>query len=138
MPTPSSGRRSSKSGPSGSEASKSSERREKAKSSQAYDTQRRGSRQAESTLGSVSEPPRLNGRTHSAPLVDRAGKAQRRDDLQDGEQMRKQSKSSSTPRAGAGAGDAQDEDEVAGVVGAVKRFQPFQSPEVWIKEENHM
>lgn len=28
------------------------------------------------------------------------------------------------------ATEAQDEDEVAGVVGAVRRFQPFRNPEV--------
>ena len=38
------------------------------------------------------------------------------------------------PQAGAGAvmgmADGQDEDEVAGAVGAVRQYQPFQSPEV--------
>lgn len=137
MPSSNSGRdsrRSSKSGPSGNEAYKSSDRREKAKSSQVYPSSRRGSRQAESTLGSVPERPSVKGRTYSAPLVDRVGEPGRRDELHDGEQTRKESKSSSAPRVdagGVGVEDAQDEDEVAGVVGAVKRFQPFQNPEVY-------
>ena len=132
MPTSNSGResrRSSKSGPSGNEANKSSERREKAKSSQIYDGKRRGSKQAESTLGSVPERPGLKGRTNSAPLVEaRITQPGSWDTLEDGPQT---SKSSSAPKIGAGGvGDAQDEDEVAGVVGAVRRFQPFHSPEV--------
>lgn len=130
MPTPGSGResrRSSKSGASGSEAYKSSERREKAKSSQVYDSRRRGSKQAESGLGSVSERPQLKGRTNSAPLIE----ARVRQGVRDGEQTGDEGKGSSTPRATYGGDeDGRDEDEVAGVVGAVRNLQPFQTPEV--------
>ena len=133
MPTPSSGRdsrRSSKSGPSGNDAHKSSnsDRREKTKSAQVYDDRRRGSRQTESGLGSVSERPQLTSRTNSAPLLEpgaRYGGAR-------GEQTSSaRTTASSTSKVGSeDAGDAQDEDEVAGVVGAVRHFQPFQNPEV--------
>ncbi|KAK3681546.1 hypothetical protein LTR37_020854 [Vermiconidia calcicola] len=129
MPTPSSGRdsrRSSKSGPSGNDAYKSSERKEKAKSSQVYDSRRRGSKQVESGLGSVDERPKLKGRTSSAPLIE-----PQRHAVGDGEQTPPHSTGSSTPRATQGGVEAaQDEDEVAGVVGAIKHYQPFQSPEV--------
>ena len=156
MPTHSSGgresRRSSKSGPSGSDAYKSSERKEKTKSSQSYtssphngarrgsvqpDPPRRGSVQPE--LSSVPERPRLKSRTHSAPLVDQRkdpGGAQR-------VAVVDKSQHASPPHheeveehdfAGSAAGgamsDGQDEDEVAGAVGAVRQYQPFQNPEV--------
>ena len=130
MPTPSSGReskRSSKSSAGANEAYKSSDRREKSKSSQVYVGQRRGSRQAESELANASARPPLKGRTNSAPLIDaRGADTGSRHNVEDGRQT-----GSSTPRAGPrGYQDAQDEDEVAGVVGAVRHFQPFQSPEV--------
>ena len=139
MPTPSSGRdsrRSSKSGTSGREAQKSSnEGKEKAKSSQIYDAHRRGSRQAESALRIVEERP-AKGRTNSAPLIEpRIAESDGRNGAQDKERSvpkNKTSSSSSVPRAGA-ASNTQDDDEKAGVagrVGAVRHFQPFQTPEV--------
>lgn len=133
MPTPNAGResrRSSKSGASGSDAYHSSERREKAKSSQSYTTaqsaSRRGSVQPQgSDLGSVPERPGLKSRTRSAPLVEyrKAPPAHpdTAEDRADGHEG----------QAGGGAlADGRDEDEVAGVVGAVRQYQPFQSPEV--------
>lgn len=132
MPTQSSGResrRSSRSGPTSDEAYKSGERREKAKSSQIYDSRRRSSRQTEGGLSSVSERPKLGGRTNSAPLIEgRHG--------QNREQTGNRSKESSStppPLNDDGVQDARDEDEVAGVVGAIRHFQPFQNPEVRIE-----
>lgn len=136
MPTPSSGResrRGSKSNASANEAYKSSsDRREKAKSSQIYDSRRRPSRQAESGLGSASARPQLKGRTNSAPLIDRGGaEAGARQSDRYGDQPAASSTASTTPRAGGyGDVDAQDEDEVAGVVGTLKSYQPFKSFEV--------
>ncbi|KAK5175027.1 uncharacterized protein LTR77_000163 [Saxophila tyrrhenica] len=134
MPPPSSSRRSSKSGPSSSSndaqhnsSSKSSgsERREKAKSSQ-YEGTRRGSRQVEGSggLGVVreGERPGMKGRTNSAPTIESGGR--------NGGGGGKGVSDARRGEAGAGAEDARDEDEVAGVVGAVKRFQPFQNPEI--------
>ena len=134
MPTPSPGRdsrRGSKqSGQSGNDAYKSTDRREKAKSSQVYDGRRRASKQAESSGSSVPQRPGLKSRTNSAPLVEtRDGQSGVHKVDVDGEKPRVGGKSSSTPRIGA-VETAQDEDEVAGVVGAVRKFQPFQSPEV--------
>ena len=119
-PTPTStSRRSSRSGSqtAGSDAHKSSERREKAKSSQ-YDGRRRGSRQVE-----VEERPRLKSRTNSAPLVDArlGGDGEQTQGGKGGAQRRGQEVISE---------DAQDSDEEAGVVGAVKDLKPFRSPEV--------
>lgn len=130
MPTPSSGReskRSSKSSAGANEAYRGSERREKSKSSQVYEAQRRGSKQAESGLVGASARPQVKGRTNSAPLIDaRGADTASRQNVEDGKQT-----GSSTPRAGrSDLQDAQDEDEVAGVVGAVRHFQPFQSSEV--------
>ena len=134
MPTPSSGResrRGSKSSVTPSEAQKSSDRREKAKSSQIYDSRRRPSRQAESSFSSASARPQLKGRTNSAPLIDRGGADQSaRHGNEYGVQTGHSSNASTTPRVSSRVVDAQDEDEVAGVVGAVKNYQPFKSFEV--------
>ena len=131
MPTSSSGRESRRSSKSGeSTGYKSSDRREKAKSSQVYDTSRRPSRQAESGLGIVVERPGLKQRTNSAPVVETlANKQGKTDGDVDGEQVHKEESSASTPRA-TRVEDGRDEDEVAGVVGAISNFQPFQAPEV--------
>lgn len=134
MPTPSSGResrRASKSSATPSEAQKSSDRREKAKSGQIYDSRRRPSRQAESSLSSASARPQLKGRTNSAPLIDRgAVEPGALHGNEYGGQTGPSSNASTTPRVGSRVVDAQDEDEVAGVVGAVKNYQPFKSFEV--------
>jgi len=139
MPTSGTGResqRSSKSGLSGQEAYKSSERKEKAKSSQYHaapnSAARRGSVQP--NLGSVTERPALKSRTNSAPLVERWEPES--DEAGDGGQYVARNQEAHArdfaPQAGAGAmSNGQDEDEVAGVVGAVRQYQPFQSPKVW-------
>ncbi|KAK5119278.1 hypothetical protein LTR85_007634 [Meristemomyces frigidus] len=136
MPTTSSGRdsrRGSKSGVSTNDAVKSPERREKGKSSQshstAYNNARRGSVQP--NLGSVPERPRLQTRTHSAPSVEvrKGASSQPIGRIKDADQDT--AARDFAPQAGGGAmADGQDEDEVAGVVGAVRQYQPFQSPEV--------
>lgn len=131
-PTPtSSSRRSSKSGTGGQAdtnnvdaAYKSSERREKAKSSQIYDARRRGSRQVE-----VEERPRLKSRTNSAPLVD-ARLGGREEGAQTSKGVRRGQASAPQLVGEAISEDAQDSDEEAGVVGAVKDLKPFRSPEV--------
>lgn len=133
MPAPVAGRelkRSSKNGPSGNEAYKSVERREKGKSSQVYDGRRRGSEQPKSSLAPTSARPHLQGRTNSSPLIHRPGEVDGLDG-RDGKQHSEQDGQLAHTRAGADRmGLAQDADEVAGVVGAVKKFQPFRSPEV--------
>lgn len=140
MPPPHStpaSRRSSKSGAQGGasggaggdgEGHRGSERREKAKSSQFYDGRRRGSKQSEHV---PDDRPRIKSRTNSAPLVNArlGGRAE-------GEQT---SKGGTQGRRGAGrqasvggviSEDAQDSDEEAGVVGAVRQLKPFASLEV--------
>ncbi|KAK5136832.1 hypothetical protein LTR08_001754 [Meristemomyces frigidus] len=145
MPASSAGRdprRSSKSGPAGSDAPKSAvDRREKAKSSQsysaAYNEARRGSVQpsevrrgsAQPNLGSIVERPTYTSRTNSAPSVDVrtvGGRAPERTV----EDARQELETSDMEAARGAMSDGQDEDEVAGVVGAVRQYQPFQSPEV--------
>ncbi|KAK3675063.1 hypothetical protein LTR78_004997 [Recurvomyces mirabilis] len=142
MPSSSSGggggrdsRRSSKSGASGNDAYRTSERKEKAKSSAsytaaAYGASRRGSVQP--TMGTVPERPRMKSRNNSAPLIatreqqQGSGQGQQRGQEADGEE---DEEDAAQMRAGAMV-DGQDEDEVAGVVGAARQYQPFQSPEV--------
>lgn len=138
MPTPSSrreSRRSSKSSIAGKDTYKSTERREKSKSSQVYDGQRRGSRQAESGAGSVPARPEFKGRTNSAPLVDaRGSQPGHGDDVGHREQTGAEHRTSEPLQTESrNVEHAQDEDEVAGVVGAMKHFQPFHSIEVWTR-----
>ncbi|KAK0840030.1 hypothetical protein LTR03_010822, partial [Friedmanniomyces endolithicus] len=131
-------RRSSKSGPTGNDALKSlpSERREKTKSSQsytaAYSAARRGSVQPyqEGGLGALPERPRLKTRTHSAPVVDRA--AQQNGQAHDPvpAQSEPEGRDFAQPASPGAMADGQDEDEVAGAVGAVRQYQHFQNPEV--------
>ncbi|EMC95338.1 hypothetical protein BAUCODRAFT_578020 [Baudoinia panamericana UAMH 10762] len=145
MPNPSSGgrdsRRSSKSGPSSQEAYRNSERREKAKSTQSYTgtaygaaAARRGSVQpnadGSASLSSVPERPRLKARTHSAPLVETHPAVR---DGGDSPQQATEAEDRDYAVAQATLNaliDGQDEDEVAGAVGTVRQYQPFQSPEV--------
>ncbi|KAK0981364.1 hypothetical protein LTR91_011945 [Friedmanniomyces endolithicus] len=131
-------RRSSKSGPTGTDALKSlpSERREKTKSSQsytaAYSAARRGSVQPyqEGGLGALPERPRLKTRTHSAPVVDRA--AQQNGQAHDPvpAQSEPEGRDFAQPASLGAMADGQDEDEVAGAVGAVRQYQHFQNSEV--------
>ena len=87
---------------------------------------RRPSQQAESALTISSERPNLKGRTNSAPLVQHAAAAQRA--IGDGTRTPRNPVSHESDRTD--GIDAQDEDEVAGVVGAVNRFQPFRTSAV--------
>lgn len=135
MPKPGSGpesRRSSKSGLSSNEVHKSSsDRKLKAKSNQFFDERRRPSQQAESALKISTEHPRLKSRTNSAPLVQTINEPGRRDALENGEKPHNTDLESVNRNVEVDVvEDGQDEDEVAGVVGAVKRFQPFQNSEV--------
>jgi hypothetical protein len=62
-------------------------------------------------------------------LIERVSNTQRVDEH--GDRTPVSSTASTTPRIGSYAiGEAQDEDEVAGVVGAVRAYQPFKSFEV--------
>ncbi|KAI7353892.1 ras GEF [Hortaea werneckii] len=141
MPTSTAGheaRRSSKSGPSaGYENNKAYERREKSKSSQyhgARDTgYRRGSVQPTHQEGRVpgaTARPRLKDRTNSAPIVE-GRQSGAGDKGRDGENSQDEgTDADETDAAQPAMGGAMDDDEVAGVVGAVRQYQPFQSPEV--------
>lgn len=141
MPTPSSGRESrrdssSKSSAAAKESSRRSgyhKDREKAKSSQIYDSRR----QTDGTLGSATSRPQLKSRTNSAPLIDRGGAGSNAEHINGhGEQTAVSSTASTTPRVSSyRVPDAQDEDEVAGVVGAVRAYQPFKSFEVQQNKE---
>lgn len=127
-------RRSSKSSSISHEKHKSStERREKAKSSQTYDSPRRGSRQTESTLDVVSERRGLKTRTNSAPVIEsRAIRPNGRMRIVETQsQYSNDDKKSTAPRVTIGAyEDGQDDDEVAGVVGTLRHFEPFPATEV--------
>ena len=146
MPNTSGGRdarRSSRSGPSGSDAPRgTAERREKAKSSQSYSApyndaaNLRGSLQPTQTrrgsvqpsLGSIVERPKRPVRTNSAPLVDTVGARPPNRQAEHAEQEIEATEIA--PQAAGGA--MWDEDEVAGAVGSVsaRKYSPFQSPEV--------
>lgn len=115
MPAPTSGRDSYRAAePVGETALRSAQRAEKAKSAQAYGAQ----------AGPQPTRSQLASRTTSAPLVDRKRGS--------GYTAGSQRVSTGQAQAGTGAADpAQDEDEVAGVVGAVRRqLEPFRSPQV--------
>ncbi|KAI7006312.1 ras GEF, partial [Hortaea werneckii] len=132
-------RRSSRSGPSaGHENNKAYERREKSKSSQYHGARdpgsRRGSVQPTHQAGGFAEStaarPRLKDRHNSAPIVE-GRQYSARDKGQDGEESQDEgTDAEETDAAQPATGGAMDEDEVAGVVGAVRQYQPFQSPEV--------
>ncbi|KAI7589764.1 ras GEF [Hortaea werneckii] len=132
-------RRSSKSGPSaGHENNKAYERREKSKSSQYHGARDPGSRrgsvqpthQEGGFAGSTAARPRLKDRHNSAPIVE-GRQYSTRDEDQDGEESQDEgTDAEETDAAQPAMGGAMDEDEVAGVVGAVRQYQPFQSPEV--------
>lgn len=119
-----------------------SERSEKSKSSQSY-TQYSGAarrsslRPEESSVGgTAAQRPHLGNRANSLPL----GESVRGTEAASGVQERGQTyagiprvASGHQPQAGPGAGSfAQDEDEVAGVTGAVRQYEPFRSPDVGV------
>lgn len=149
MPTPSSGRdsrRSSKSGNTASDAQpvgKAEHRREK--SSQyhaASQSARRGSlRPAEQSSGGASARPGLQSRTYSAPSMDgradaASGPATGKKEVGDArggveaQGLRSTWREGLAQNTGVAVEAGQDEDEVAGAVGAIRQFRPFQSPEV--------
>lgn len=129
-------RRSSKSTQSGRDRDSQpprNDRRQKAQSVQVETGRRRPSQQIEKPVRVADERPVVKSRTNSAPLVSRrADDATRQDDSHGGAQSRAQASSARASTAVTVPElDAQDEDEVAGVVGAIRHFQPFQPPEVW-------
>lgn len=81
-------------------------------------------------LQTVPERPRLKNRTNSAPLVEtRRTALDQHGGPKEGSGHGAAETAAKSP-TGAAVVDGQDEDEVAGVVGAVRQYQPFQSPEV--------
>lgn len=129
-------RRTSRSGPSSSNKEtthkSSSERRSKAKSAQIVSDsgRRRASQQADTGLVVAAERPALKSRVNSAPLAQRQRIAEGSDDEDPRSGLRGEEGGDATVAEERPVVDAQDEDEVAGVVGAVKHFQPFKTPEV--------
>ena len=119
MPAPSSRRDSRR----GSKASGESglhnvERKEKAKSAQIHG----------GAVGAASAPqrPKSGNRTTSAPLVERRRGSGYAAGLQ-----RLPPSQEHGAQAGTGAPEeGQDEDEAAGVVGAMRQYEPFRSPQV--------
>ena len=134
MPAPTSGRDSRRGSRSaGDSGFQNTDRREKAKSSQTYAQYTGGAGPGgEGGPAGVVSPqsavrrPQLGGRTSSAPLVERrlgSGHAAGLQRLPQGQEH--------VAQAGTGAAEAgQDEDEVAGVVGAMRQYEPFRSPQV--------
>lgn len=81
-------------------------------------------------LQTVPERPRLKNRTNSAPLVEtRRTALDQHGGPKEGSGHGAAETAAKSP-TGAAVVDGQDEDEVAGVVGAVRQYQPFQSPEI--------
>ncbi len=78
----------------------------------------------------MPERPRLKTRTHSAPVVDRA--AQQNGQAHDPvpAQSEPEGRDFAQPASLGAMADGQDEDEVAGAVGAVRQYQHFQNSEV--------
>jgi len=76
--------------------------------------------------GSAPQRPPQGTRTTSAPLVERRRGSGYAANLQ-----RLPPSQEHVAQAGTGAAEAgQDEDEVTGVVGAVRQYEPFRSPQV--------
>jgi len=121
MPAPSSGRDSRRGSRSGGESGlRTAARTEKAKSSQAY------GHAGGASGGSASQRPSLGTRTSSAPLVER-----RRGSGYATGMQRLPPSQEHVDQAGTGAVEpGQDEDEAAGVVGAMRQYEPFRSPQV--------
>lgn len=118
MPAPSSGRESRRGSKAGAEGGlRNTERKEKAKSSQVF-----GQSGAVNTA-SGPQRPQLGTRTTSAPIVERrrgSGYAAGLQRVPPGQEQ-----------AGSGAAEfGQDEDEMIGVVGAMRQYEPFRSPQV--------
>jgi len=133
MPTSTPGRdskRSSRTSTTEANKSSTSDRRAKAQSQQIYKQGRRPSQQVEDGLKVSAERPGVKSRTNSAPLVQTAADAKRSSTGQ--KSTRSQQDGPATTAKKAVGGQAQDEDEVAGVVGAIRHFQPFRKDGVCI------
>jgi hypothetical protein len=115
MPAPSSGRDSRRGSKAGGESGLHNlERKEKAKSTQYGQP------------GAAPQRPQQGTRTTSAPLVERRRGSGYAANLQ-----RLPPSQEHVAQAGTGAAEAgQDEDEVTGVVGAMRQYEPFRSPQV--------
>lgn len=135
------------------------ERREKAKSSQSYAGHhvRRGSRQDSNTAvssgtaadaadggGGVAERPRVKARTNSGPphfndrgmskgmVIGQHGEHDAHTSTTAAGLPQQQHQQQARPGAqSAVAEEGEDEDEISGVVGKIRQYQPFQNPEVW-------
>ena len=93
------------------------ERKEKAKSTQVY---------GHSGIGSSPQRSQQGTRITSAPIVERRRGSGYAAGLQ-----RLPPSQEHVAQAGTGAAEAgQDEDEVTGVVGAMRQYEPFRSPQV--------
>ena len=135
MPTSSSGRESRRNSKpnvaaNGSHKS-SSDRRQKTQSTEVYTGRRRPSQQADNGIQLSTQRPEAKIRTNSAPLVHTISEPGLRNGL---EKTDKISNSELDLRRRVATANSvehgQDEDEVAGVVGAIKHFEPFRSPQV--------
>ena len=132
MPTSTSGRdskRSSRTSTTEANKSSTSDRRAKAQSQQIYKQGRRPSQQVEDGLKVSAERPGVKSRTNSAPLVQTAVDAKRSSTGQKSTRAQQDGPATTAKKAGE---HAQDEDEVAGVVGAIRHFQPFRKDGVCI------
>jgi hypothetical protein len=130
MPAPSSGRDSSRRGSrSGGESGlRTAARTEKAKSSQVY------GHAGGANGGSASQRPSLGTRTSSAPLVER-----RRGSGYAAGMQRLPPSQEHVDQVGTGAVEpGQDEDEAAGVVGGMRQYEPFRSPQVCDKQRSRL
>ena len=135
MPTSSSGResrRNSKPNATANGSVKSSgDRRQKAQSTEVYTGRRRPSQQADNGTQVYQQRPEVKTRTNSAPLVQTINEPGLRNGLEKGDKISNSVLDLQQRVADVNAvAPGQDEDEVAGVVGTVKHFEPFQSPRV--------
>ncbi|GAB7360457.1 hypothetical protein MBLNU230_g8411t1 [Neophaeotheca triangularis] len=144
MPTTSSGRdsrRSSKSGNTAGDARPAQKGHRRENSSQYHATSqsaRRGSlKPAEPSSGGAPARPGLQIRTYSAPLIEgrtrvASGPATGNgsDEARGEERLDSSERQEFAQGTGAAVEGGQDEDEVAGAVGAIRQFRPFRSPEV--------
>lgn len=117
----------------------SGERREKAKSSQSYtqysSSARRSSLRPEESSGGggAAHGSRQGSRANSLPLGERTKGLGSALDIPERDESHEDNGTDGhgdAAQAQPAAGGGQDEDEVAGVTGTVKQYQPFRSPEV--------
>lgn len=90
----------------------------------------RGGGGAAAAHAGTSERPRLKARTNSAPLVTDRGRLtghEQQHHRRNDDESHRTLPSATSPIIDI---DGQDEDETLGVVGAIRQFHPFQTPEV--------